>query len=195
MSLKNIKCSVGPTPCSFALCPNFQLLSPCHDVIKSSPAVIDFSLVPSRLAIDRSLISAKQTLTRIHPTYERPSIVSKSENDIFFFLFFLRKWHFLSVRAFWHWDDHENWSSSCICESSEQLIYGKMGKNLRLLASNSMPFLPDLIIFFTEWTGLFLIPKDIWRKLLPWSNILKEILSFSLEPNSWQHQSDQVVII
>ena len=60
-----------------------QLLNSCHDVIKSSHAVVGFSLVPSHLATDRSLISAKQTLTRIHPTYERPSIVSKSESDIF----------------------------------------------------------------------------------------------------------------
>ena len=44
---KKVKCNVGQTPSSFALCPNFQLASSCQDVIKSSYAAVGFSLVPS----------------------------------------------------------------------------------------------------------------------------------------------------
>lgn len=44
---KKVKCNVGQTPYSFALCLNFQPPSSCQDVIKSFYTAVGFSLVPS----------------------------------------------------------------------------------------------------------------------------------------------------
>ena len=60
----------------------------------------------------------------------------------------------------------------------------KLGKKLTSAGFQLNVLLPDFFVFYRRnvQTELLPIPKDVWRRLLPRSNILKEILSFALEP-------------
>lgn len=133
---------------------------------KSAHAAAGVVLVPSWLAVDKSVILQKQTLTRIHPAYEIFALNS----------FQVRKLNVWSVIVL----------GIVMTMKSDQFICGSsaLGQKLTPADFQSMLFflLNHAALYQMHvWMGILPVLDSVWRRLLLWSNILRETFSFAVE--------------